>query len=420
MSDYETPVAGEAKGAEVAVIESLSQMNERHHAEFGDRLCDEMNDCAVDHDVLQSAADAIEGAEDGLSVAEGTAVVVSLERLLAKYGQTAPAFEQYGTKRQKHRQTQYAIETIKEAIVAAYRKLIELLKRAGEWIKSFFTRNRAQEAIIAAKSAKYQAASKKADEDRGTGKRVEPSEPIRSESLAAVLNVDGTPVSGDDLISTYRHHANVVKFIYSQMLQRVEDGFTLVQEAMQAVTGDDLEKAKELVEKAKAQISAPPDRFMFTNIAKDSPVHQHGNQAWRHNLVFGQKSFYYIVEPNVGAMVAQSPKHRRIDPQTAVFEVAERHVRDRLHSAVLSHKKDLVADFHAKYSTLNRQVTRITADLSAASKKAIDSETREVIVKVSSALSGTTRILLAVNRLDAYNDTVQNAILTYCLMCVYR
>lgn len=204
------------------------------------------------------------------------------------------------------------------------------------------------------------------------------------------------------------------------MLQRVEDGFTLVQEATQAVTGDDLEKAKELVEKAKAQISAPPDGFTFTNITKDSPVHQHGNQAWCHNLVFGQKSFYYIVEPNVGAMVAQSPKHRRIDPQTAVFEVAERHVRDRLHSAVLSHKKDLVADFHAKYSTLNRQVTRITADLSAASKKAIDSETREVIVKVSSALSGTTRILLAVNRLDAYNDTVQNAILTYCLMCVYR
>lgn len=421
MSDTDTTIelGDNPSPAEIAVAEKLiAEEQQLQHAEWSAQ-CAEITDCIDDAAVLKVASDAIESEEDGFKVKEGEAVMVSLEHLLLKYGQKVPAFEYYGTQRQKLRQTKYAAESIKETLGKVYRKIVEMLKRALDWLKNIFTGRSAAAAVLSAKEKKCEKILKEKTQTPNS----ESSDVLNDRRLFAILNIDGRVPTAEDLVRAYEKQSKQVSDIVGLLSDQAEAVIKSINDRVctmfNSSSASSKENTQEYLDRLNAIISKKPSNW-YTGVrpsAQNASGGEHADDIC--DLVFGQMAIYLPHKENRRiASIEPKPKaHLDNRPEDAKFTRPTIDEASKIFDQYLHNRDVFVRQIKSIAEKLSRDCKDLVKSLEWRISSAVENKDTHLENEFSGMLGYVKHVMNAhvvcLLKLIMHCDSVNAAILTY-------
>lgn len=236
------------------VVESALLTNE------GDALTHEFEVALDREEKVSNIADVIENTPEGLEPATGETIEIVVEEMLCRMDieRKKMSFEEYSTKRTKLRQTQVAVEGLREVGLAIWNKLIELIKRIYAWFKRASVATVMREHGIQKREEAVKAKLKKIVEEASSVETPpQAATTFTNPSLQRVLRVGTVVPAPKELVRLLAKHNEALKQDYDVFGKRIDEFNKLVLEAFNSVDSDET-KFQDNYNKALAVASTLP------------------------------------------------------------------------------------------------------------------------------------------------------------------
>ncbi len=212
----------EAKKDDVAPDRELEQANDevKDSAAEGEAAEDQKDEAEDTVEALESIYDALGVAAQngGIDKYAAGALGIALNHMYARVGITAtsmPALESFGGTSTRIGATQIAMEDIKDQVAKIWRAIVEALKKAAEWVKTFF--NKVFDGATKLK-ARAQSLEEKAQASHGKPKEAK----FESSSLVSALFVG--PSVPDNLATSIGDLNAVAKAVFGNVETQLKFG----------------------------------------------------------------------------------------------------------------------------------------------------------------------------------------------------
>lgn len=324
------------------VVESALLTNE------GDALTHEFEVALDREEKVSNIADVIENTPEGLEPATGETIEIVVEEMLCRMDieRKKMSFEEYSTKRTKLRQTQVAVEGLREVGLAIWNKLIELIKRIYAWFKRANVATVMREHGIQKREEAVKAKLKKIVEEASSVETPpQAATTFTNPSLQRVLRVGTVVPAPKELVRLLAKHNEALKQDYDVFGKRIDEFNKLVLEAFNSVDSDET-KFQDNYNKALAVASTLPagmrksvDQNRFGPIGRNCVVHEEP-------MVFSAKALF-VTASDDGKPLDPDDVHFGIISSTGARDMGREQPLQRLPVSVALELQELT-ETHAK------------------------------------------------------------------------